>query len=316
VFDLFEEWASTYDMTFKDDNKRMDALLQWKTNALKIQTHRKEHKSGKHTYQLGLTKFTHMTREEFQQTRLGYKNLNPTESHAKKVNSKKVKRATPPTTVDWVAGGLVTSVKDQGQCGCCWAFSAVATLEGAHAKAKGQLIDMSEEEFVDCVSPYIGCDGGVAAYAIDFVAAQKRMATAASYPYIAQDYDYNSNCEIKSAVNISMIPAYTWLDDDQSILAAVAIQPVSAAIAVGDPFQNYVSGVMDPSTACLDPNDINHAITVVGYGTDSATGTPYWYMKNSWASDWGENGYFRIARNVPNSCGITVEAFSVQMSYP
>jgi C1A family cysteine protease len=322
VYDLFDEWATAHDLTFADDNERMDALLKWRKNALRVKQHRREHKNGQHTYQLGLTKFAGMTIEEFRKTRLGYKRTDPkgsgsvSKSVAKATKNKKVKRqvTTLPSIVDWVTGGLVTSVKDQGNCGCCWAFSAAAVLEGAYSKAKGQLMDFSEEEFVDCAVPYVGCDGGVSATAIEFVAAQGGVSTAASYPYIAQDYEYNPQCEVGSSVKIPMTPSYTWLEDDESILQAVADQPVAACVAVGDAFYLYESGIMDPATSC-DP-EINHAILVVGYGVDPVSKVAYWKIKNSWAADWGENGYFRISRNVTNSCGLTVEALKVDLTFP
>jgi C1A family cysteine protease len=319
TYDLFEEWATAHDLSFKDDNERMDALLKWKKNALKIKTHRKEYKEGRHTYQIGLNKFAHMTVEELKQKRLGFKNLNPTRSkmaaEEAKVKGKKVKRATTlPTSVDWVSGGLVTSVKDQGNCGSCWTFSAAAVLEGAYAKMSGLRKNVSEEEFVDCAAPYIGCDGGVPATAVDFVKAQGGVATLESYPYIAQDEVYNPLCIVASAIKIPMTPTYTWLDTDQDILAALAVQPISAAIAVGgDTFYYYESGVMDPATACDPPDQVNHAVAPVGYGVDPVTNIPYWKIKNSWAADWGEQGYFRIRRDIPNSCGITVEAIKVTL---
>lgn len=316
--DLFGEWASAHDLTFTDDSQLMDALTNWKQNAKKIKTHRKEHMQGKHSYQLALNQFSHISREEFRAKRLGYKNDNPTSPATrleKQKKNKKQKRAAVslPASVNWVTGGLVTSVKDQGYCGCCWAFSAAAVLEGAYAKVKGQLIDFSEEEFTDCAVPYVGCDGGVPATAIEFVAAQKGIATDLSYPYVAQDYVYNPTCNTATAVKIPMTPTYTWLYDDQSIQEAVAVQPVSVCIAVGDAFQFYESGVMNSTTACENFENINHAVLLVGYGTDPITNKPFWMFKNSWATEWGEAGYFRLNRDIPNSCGITVEAMSVSL---
>jgi len=316
VYDLFEEWASAHDLTFTDDNDRMDALLKWKTNAINIKKHRGEHKQGKHTYTLGLNQFAHKTVEELRRTRLGYKNpsAGSAASAAKTVKkNKKVKRvATPlPTSVNWVTAGLVTAVKDQGDCGSCWTFSTAAVLESAYKKKGGALTDFSEEEFVDCTAPYIGCDGGVPAHAVEFVAKQGGIATAASYPYVAQNMVFNSQCKLSSAVKIPMTPTYTWLDDDAALQAAVAYQPASAAIAVGEPMWYYESGVLDSVTAC--DTAVNHAIVVVGYGVDAASGLPYWLIRNSWSASWGENGYMRISRSVSNACLINTDALSVQL---
>jgi len=170
---------------------------------------------------------------------------------------------------------------------------------------------------VGCAEPYVGCDGGVPATAIEYITAQHGVATAISYPYVALDYEYNAQCEFSTAVKIPMTPSYEWLNDDASIKAALALRPISACVAVGgDEFQFYESGVMDPTTACDPPDQVNHAITPVGYGVDSATNIPYWLIKNSWASDWGENGYFRLRSDITNSCGIAVEAISVNITIP
>lgn len=320
IYDLFEEWASAHDITFTDDNELMDALLKWKKNALKIKTHRGQYREGKHTYQIGLNQFAHMTNEEFRQKRLGLKlpSGDRAARRTKKV-SKKTKRATAPlpTSINWVTNGLVTSVKDQGECGSCWTFSAAAVLEGAYAKATGVLTNFSEEQFVDCAEPYVGCDGGVPSTAVEYVAQQKGVATDLSYPYVAQNLAFNPSCQISSAVKLPMTPSYTWLNSDTEVLQALAIQPVSVCVAVGgDEFMLYESGVMNSATACDPPDMINHAVLLVGMGNDTVTHMPFWMIKNSWSTDWGENGYFRINRNVDNSCGIYTESIGVTITIP
>jgi len=319
VYEFFVEWANVHDIYFSDSDEIRSALKTWKKNALKIQIHRKEHKEGKHTYQMGLNMFAHLAIEELRRTKLGLKYTEPiveqsATSDAKK--SKKVKRSvTPlPAYVDWVEDRLVTSVKDQGNCGSCWAFSAAGALEGAFAKVTSILEDFSEQQFVDCVTDYIGCYGGWPSSAIDFVANQGGVSTLVSYPYIYQGMDYNPTCNVYDAFNIPMTPSYTYLEDEQSLLEAVAFQPVSACIAVGE-FYFYDSGILDPATAC-DGYNLNHAIVVVGYGVDPDTNIAYWKIKNSWSENWGENGFGRINRNITNSCGLSMKAIQVDLTLP
>jgi len=312
---LFNAWQKKHGISFKtslDGNKAFEVLLQ---NARKIKQHRSEHRLGLHTYTLGLNKFSHMTSEEFKSKRLGsikYKSGSGSNSAMNYGAFRGKRAATLPLSLNWTAQGYVTPVKDQGNCGCCWAFGTTGLLEGAYFKKSGKLVSLSEQQLVECSPLFPGCDGGVAAYAIEYISSTGGLASEATYPYTSQLESYGA-CKIPSVPLVAMAPTYADIpQDDTALMTALATSgPISVSVAVGDLFMSYVSGIMDPTTAC--EAETNHAVLLTGYGTDTKTGKPYWLVKNSWSTDWGENGYFRLRRDVKDSCGINEDSISVTL---
>jgi len=181
-------------------------------------------------------------------------------------------------------------------------------------KKNKKLVSFSEEDLVECFSDYAGCDGGVPTDAVYYIKSTGQLATEDSYPFTAGDgYSYSQSCLESSGQTIPLAPRALPLsqDDNQLITALNTYGPVSVAIAVADPFKHYESGIIDPDSAC--DTTINHAVLLVGYGADQATGQKYWIVKNSWNTDWGESGYFRLSRDVQNSCGINEQTVAVKL---
>ncbi|KAG5668594.1 hypothetical protein PVAND_016530 [Polypedilum vanderplanki] len=216
-----------------------------------------------------------------------------------------------PKSWDWRQQGLVTNVEDQGYyCGSCYAFASSCALEGQVAKKYGILKSLSKQQIVDCSKPYgnFGCDGGYIDKSFNYTYRNPGLFAEADYPYAGID----QNCNLTSNFSKSFLVNYNFIQGDEENLkrALYAIGPLSVGmIGSFESFYFYSEGIYDDATCT---GKIDHAVCLVGYGTDNTTSPPtdYWIVKNSWSSDWGENGYFRILRG-SNMCNI-----STYVAYP
>jgi len=212
-----------------------------------------------------------------------------------------------PNDIDWVAKGAVTGVKDQGQCGSCWSFSATGSMEGAHFLKTGSLVSLSEQALVDCSGAFgnAGCNGGLMDYAFEYVISKGGICGESAYPYKAVDGTcVASTCAGGKVTSISKYQDVA-VGDENALLSAVTLTPVSIAIEADQSgFQFYSGGVFNGTCG----TQLDHGVLAVGFGTDS--GMNYWKVKNSWGASWGEKGYIRMIRG-RNICGLTAAA-----SYP
>lgn len=276
-------------------------------------------RSGNRTYTLGLNKFSDLTDDEFVQTHLGYRGhqqggLRPEEENVSKVAALGYGQADMPESVDWRAQGAVTGVKNQGSCGCCWAFAAVAATEGLVKIATGNLISMSEQQVLDCTgqSPGMGntntCDGGHIDDALRYVAASRGLQPEAAYAYTGLQGACQSGFTPNSAASFGEPQTVTLQGDEGRLQGLVAGQPIAVSVEASDDFRHYMSGVFTAGTSSCGQR-LNHAVTVVGYGSADG-GQEYWLVKNQWGTSWGEGGYMRIARgNGAPNCGISAYAY-------
>merc|ERR1719420_1600494 len=202
-------------------------------------------------------------------------------------------------TVDWTTKGAVTPVKNQGQCGSCWAFSTTGGLEGAWEIASGNLVSMSEQQFVDCDKSSMGCNGGNMGSAFQW-AEKQNVLTEQSYPYTARDGTCKSSGT--TAIPKGGVTGYKSVGSlfskatVASLESAIDLNPVSIAIEADQAsFQHYTGGIL--SSGC--GTNLDHGVLAVGYNTAEG----YWLVKNSWGASWGDNGYIKLSQT-GNVCGI------------
>jgi len=219
-------------------------------------------------------------------------------------------KASIPTTWDWRTKGAVTPVKNQGQCGSCWSFSATGSMEGAWFIKKSKKVSLSEQNLIDCSTAQgnEGCNGGLMDQAFQYVITNQGIDTEASYPYTATG---PNACQFNKANVAATMSAFHDVPSgsESSLLTAVYKTPTSVAIdASQQSFQFYSGGVYN-EPACSS-TQLDHGVLAVGFGMYQST-TAYWLVKNSWGTSWGLNGYIMMSRNLNNQCGIATAA-----SYP
>jgi len=277
-----------------------------------------EHNAKGLSYRTGVNQFADLTSKEFVSAMNGYKH------QPNKVQNVNVRYEKPlltgvscpnnaanssTYTCDWRLAGVVTGVKNQGQCGSCWAFSAIASTEGQHALATKNLVSLSEQNLVDCSSAQgnEGCNGGLMDNAFKYIISNKGIDTEASYPYLGVD----STCRFNRSNVGATLVSYQDIPTGNETALTLAIQnvgPISVAIdASHQSFQFYTSGVY--YDLFCSSTKLDHGVTAVGYG--QLSGKQFYLVKNSWSSDWGMEGYILMSRDRHNNCGIATAA-----SYP
>jgi KDEL-tailed cysteine endopeptidase len=266
---------------------------------------------GDQNFTMGVNQFTDLTAAEFKSQYVGgYKVEVEEEVGSYGCKSFSSSASGSPTSLDWRDRGAVSSVKDQGQCGSCWTFSATGAIEGAWSIAKGQLVDLSEQELVDCATGITygsnGCNGGEMEGAFKYVIAHGQC-DLASYPYTSGVSKTGGACQKCATVATISSCSDVKPNDQISLKAAVTQQPVAIAIEADTRyFQSYASGILT-SPSC--GTSLDHGVLIVGYG--ESNGQKYWLVKNSWGTTWGDAGYVKIARsdstNDAGICGIAMD---------
>uniref|UniRef100_A0A6J0TQT4 Cathepsin K-like n=1 Tax=Pogona vitticeps TaxID=103695 RepID=A0A6J0TQT4_9SAUR len=309
--EAWREWKSAYAKIYNEREEDFRRAV-WEKNLKGIKEHNWEASLGRHSYQLGMNHLGDLTKEEFVQKLNRYHPHLDGEDDGNVTLFRDPGREGLPKHVDWRKKGYVTPVKDQGDCGSCWAFSATGALEGLHFKKTGKLVSLSEQNLVDCSwkQGNEGCDGGFMNWAFKYVRVNKGINSEKTYPYEGEDGPCRFNPSDRAATCTSLVKIKKKNETDLE-RAVAKVGPVSVAVDASD-FAFYKSGIFYQK-GCGD--FLNHGMLAVGYGTvkddDAQKIKKYWILKNSWSKTWGEKGYMRLAREMHNQCGVASDA-----SYP
>ncbi|XP_047441491.1 cathepsin F isoform X2 [Mugil cephalus] len=289
----FKEFMVKYNKVYSSQEETDRRLLIFHEN---LKTAEKLQSLDQGSAEYGVTKFSDLTEEEFRSTY-----LNPMLSQW--TLHRQMKPAPPakgpaPDSWDWRDRGAVSSVKNQGMCGSCWAFSVTGNIEGQWFLRNGTLLSLSEQELVDCDRLDEACRGGLPSNAYEAIEKLGGLETETDYSYTG----HKQTCDFTARKVAAYINSSVELSKDEKEIAAWLAEngPVSVALNAFA-MQFYRKGVSHPLKIFCNPWMIDHAVLMVGYG--ERKGIPFWAIKNSWGEDYGEQGYYYLHRG-SNACGI------------
>nr|BAN41608.1 cysteine proteinase ACP1 precursor, putative [Entamoeba invadens] len=278
----FDKWAATNHKAYANKAEYLYRLAVYLDNKRFVEN----------TANTELNVFADQTHEEFIKTHLGMSYKVP----GGVTEKRSVKSA--PESVDWRS--IMNPAKDQAQCGSCWTFCTTAVMEGRVNKDLGKLYSYSEQQLIDCDTTDNGCSGGHPDNSFTFIKNNKGITLETSYPYKAADGTCNT-----AVKNVATVAGHKRVTDGSE----TGLQEITATygpVAVGmdasrASFQLYKKGTIYNDANCKRIV-MDHCVTLVGYGKN--TDGEYWIIRNSWGTSWGDEGYFLLARNQNNRCGI------------
>ncbi|XP_055457060.1 cathepsin 8-like [Psammomys obesus] len=300
----WQNWKIKYEKNYSLEEEGQKRAV-WEENMKLIKQHNVDYDQGKNAFTMEMNAFGDMTGEEFRKMMIDIPV--PNVRRKKSIQQRIVSNL--PKFVDWRRRGYVTSVKRQGRCNSCWAFSVAGAIEGQMFRKTGRLVSLSPQNLVDCSRPEgnHGCHMGSTYYALEYVYKNGGLEAEATYPYEEREGHcrYHPHRSAARVRGFSIVPR-----SEKALMHAVAtIGPISVGIDAGhESFRFYKGGIYyEPN--CSNDN-INHSVLLVGYGYEGreSDGRKYWLIKNSHGERWGMNGYMKIARDRNNHCAIATYA--------
>jgi C1A family cysteine protease len=306
LYASFNQWAMKYRKAYVSLDETAYRFQNFKNSLDRINANNAYVKLRGSGATFGLNKFSDLSPEEFAKTVL-MTPFTPETADVKR-NNLLTPKISAPATFDWRTKGAVTAVKDQAQCGSCWAFSVTENVESVWILAKGltneTLPPLAPQQIVDCDDSDMGCDGGNPPTAYQYIVSAGGLDDEKDYPYTAQD----GNCAFKSSAVVAKISGFKYATDgDEATMASNLVSWAPLSICVDARYwQDYTSGVMT-EWQCDWIVQLDHCVQAVGF--DTTASTPFWIVRNSWGTDWGEQGYIRLQYGT-NTCGLTDESTS------
>ncbi|XP_058723499.1 ervatamin-B-like [Vicia villosa] len=296
---LFQSWMKEHGRVYKNVDEMAKKFNIFKSN-LKYITKTNAKRKSPHGHVLGLTNFADWSHKEFKKTYL-HKNDMSMHNNTMKMKMKNVTTVScsAPKSLDWRSKGVVGSVKEQRTCGSCWTFSAAGAIESINAIVTGKLVDLSEQEMLDC-EPSGDCKFGYMSKVFDWVLLNKGVALEKDYVYTGTKGVCNSQISNSES---STFDTYDLVEQsDNGLLCAVVNQPISVCLYAPPDFYHYSHGIYDGPNCPENSDETNHCLLIVGY--DSVDGQDYWILKNSWSTHWGMEGYMYLKRNTNKQYGV------------
>ncbi|KAM9311851.1 uncharacterized protein PAF06_009717 [Gastrophryne carolinensis] len=294
-----KEYATSYDETMR--------RKAWEETWHRVQKHNQMYEQGLTKYKKAVNMFADMTSRE----RSSRSCLSSKQNDKNVAVQSQTMNMNLPKSVDWRESNCVSRVKNQGDyCGSCWAFATVGVVESHHCLKTKELVEFSPQQLVDCDAESDGCCGGRAESGFEYVRRNGVM-RADQYRYSQKKF----RCQYisKNAIKFNVTKSYILPGEDNMASSVAQDGPIAVEIDASDDLMEYSEGIFVGD--CTE--ETNHAVIVVGYGTehDEETGesTDYWIVKNSWGKEWGEDGYIRMERNV-DLCGINSRGASVDLA--
>jgi len=298
----FAAFKTRFNKTYADYDEEVERYEIFQYNLQDVMKQRKMLKP----YTVGITQFSDLTHQEFKDLYLGYKN--PSRYHMTRETTAEdfeKKKNELPESVDWREKGVISAVKNQGQCGSCWAFATTEMIESYAAISSGQMTQLSTQQVTSCTPNPVscgghgGCKGSIAQLGFNYIQLFGHT-TEESWPYVSGGNGMTGSCDfdMENTAPVVTLSGYDTLpaNDQDSIMEHLANVGPLAVNVDASMWHTYTGGIFDGCD--FNENiEINHVVQLVGYTADA------WIVRNSWSDAWGEDGYIRLAKKEHAECG-------------